>query len=206
MISSASKRIRGPAAEAEPPPGQLALDLFDGDGQPGGKALDDHDQGSAVGLPGGQEAQHDANLLPGRAQACPKPGSAHAPVEKGVGHGVAPHDRRRRPRRPGRAEGDPGLAPAPVTAMKMMPMTAPRRKPAKKPDEGLAEPEPSRGQADDPGQTDVTEAHALGDAKWTRKKPREGGRPGDGGLAERAPPVVDGRGHHEQRDDRAEVG
>ena len=35
----------------------------DGDRQTGRQALDDDDQGLAVGLAGGQEAEHGANLL-----------------------------------------------------------------------------------------------------------------------------------------------
>ena len=60
----------GPAAEAEPAPGQLGLDLLDGDRQPGGQALDDDDEGPAVGLAGGQEAEHGPNL-PGAGTADP---------------------------------------------------------------------------------------------------------------------------------------
>ena len=47
---------------AEPAPGQFVGDVGGLDGQPGGQALDDDDEGSAVGLSGGQEAQHTATL------------------------------------------------------------------------------------------------------------------------------------------------
>ncbi len=47
-----------PAPEAQPPAGQLGLDLLDRDRQARGQALDDHDQGLAVGLARGEEAQH----------------------------------------------------------------------------------------------------------------------------------------------------
>ena len=59
------------AAVAEPAAGQLGLDVVDGDGQAGGQALDDHDEGRAVGLAGGQEAQHAANLPAGPVTAEP---------------------------------------------------------------------------------------------------------------------------------------
>ncbi len=45
-------------AEPEAPAGQLGLDLLDRDRQAGGQALDDDDQALAVGLAGGEEAQH----------------------------------------------------------------------------------------------------------------------------------------------------
>ena len=48
----------GPAAVAEAAAGQLGADVFDRDRQPGGQALDDDDERLAVGLAGGQEAQH----------------------------------------------------------------------------------------------------------------------------------------------------
>ena len=45
VISSASKRIRGPTPVAEPAPGQLVGDVGGLDRQPGGQALDDDDEG-----------------------------------------------------------------------------------------------------------------------------------------------------------------
>src|SRR5205807_1784586 len=44
--------------EPQPPPRQLTLQLLDGDGQPRREALDDHDEGPAMGFTGGEEAQH----------------------------------------------------------------------------------------------------------------------------------------------------
>ena len=52
----------GPAAEPQPPAGQLGLDLLHGDGQPGGQAFEDDDETLPVGLAGGEEAQHDRIL------------------------------------------------------------------------------------------------------------------------------------------------
>ena len=46
------------AAVAEAAAGQLGADVFDRDLHPGGQALDDDDERLAVGLTGGQEAQH----------------------------------------------------------------------------------------------------------------------------------------------------
>ena len=68
VSSSCSKRIRGPRPIAEPAAGQFDADLLDGDGQAGGQALDDDDQGLAVGLAGGEEAQHGP-MLPGGCRA-----------------------------------------------------------------------------------------------------------------------------------------
>ena len=53
----------GPTAVAEPAPRQLVLDVLH-DGQPGGQALDDHDEGLAVGLAGGQVAEHPPRYGP----------------------------------------------------------------------------------------------------------------------------------------------
>ena len=47
----------GAAAEAEPAAGELVADLLDGDGQARGETLDDHRQGGAVRLTGGQVTQ-----------------------------------------------------------------------------------------------------------------------------------------------------
>ena len=47
-----------PAAEAEPAPGQLALDVLDGDGQAGRQTFDDDHEPLAVGLSRSQEPQH----------------------------------------------------------------------------------------------------------------------------------------------------
>ena len=43
---------------AETSPRELSLDLFDRHGESGGEALDDHHQGTPVGLAGCQIAQH----------------------------------------------------------------------------------------------------------------------------------------------------
>ena len=60
VTSSCSKRIRGPAAVAEPAAGQLGLDVLDRDRQPRGQALDDDDEGRARGTRrrSGSGAQH----------------------------------------------------------------------------------------------------------------------------------------------------
>ena len=55
----------GTAAVAEAAAGQLALDLLDRDGQAGGQALDDDDEGLAVGFAGGEEAEHPG-MVPAR--------------------------------------------------------------------------------------------------------------------------------------------
>ncbi len=47
-------------AEPEAAPGQLGLDLLGRDRKPAGQALDHHDEALAMGLAGGQEAQHGA--------------------------------------------------------------------------------------------------------------------------------------------------
>jgi len=52
-------------AVPQTPPGQLALDLLDGDVEAGGEALDDDDEGFAVGFAGGEESEHGANLRRG---------------------------------------------------------------------------------------------------------------------------------------------
>ena len=54
------------AAVAEPAAGELTGDVRRLDGQPGRQPLDDHDEGTAVGLAGGEEAQHVATLPEGR--------------------------------------------------------------------------------------------------------------------------------------------
>src|SRR5581483_552750 len=61
-------------AEAQPAPGQLGLDVLDRQGQTRGQALDDHDQGLAVRLTGGQEPKHPPIVLapPNRSEACPR--------------------------------------------------------------------------------------------------------------------------------------
>ena len=64
-----------PAAEPEAAAGQLGLHLLDGDGQAGGQALEDDDQALAVGLAGGEEAQHGPNPT-GRPRARRGPGGA----------------------------------------------------------------------------------------------------------------------------------
>ena len=46
------------APVAEATSGQLGLHVLSGDGEPGGEALDDHDERLAVRLAGGQEAKH----------------------------------------------------------------------------------------------------------------------------------------------------
>ena len=64
VISSASNRMRGPRPKprrrrASSPAISSAVI-----GRPAGKPFDDHDEGLAVGLSGGQEPEHAANLLP----------------------------------------------------------------------------------------------------------------------------------------------
>ena len=63
------------APVAQAAPGQLGGDVGRLDGQPGGQAFDDHDQGFAMGLAGGQEAQHVATL----PDAC---GTTGAPITR----------------------------------------------------------------------------------------------------------------------------
>ncbi len=60
--------LTGTATEAETAAGQLALDVLDGDGQPGGQSFEDDDEPLAVGLPRRQEPQHrrNANARPTR--------------------------------------------------------------------------------------------------------------------------------------------
>ncbi len=57
----------GAAPEAEPAPGQLGGDVVDRDGQSGGEPLDDHGERGAVGLAGGQVAQHRSSVPAGIA-------------------------------------------------------------------------------------------------------------------------------------------
>ena len=52
----------GAAAEPEAAAGELVADLLDGDGQARGQALDHHRERGAVGLTGGQVAQHPDDL------------------------------------------------------------------------------------------------------------------------------------------------
>ena len=66
----------GTAPVAEPAAGQLVGDVGGLDGQPGGQALDDHDQGATMGLSGGQKAQHTATLPDGHR----RPGASEARV------------------------------------------------------------------------------------------------------------------------------
>jgi hypothetical protein len=63
----------GAAAVAEATAGQLVGDGLDRDGKQGRETLDDDDQGLAVGLPGGEVAQHTA-----RVPADPPPTLAEA--------------------------------------------------------------------------------------------------------------------------------
>ena len=61
LEAHAGARGRSPGAGGPARP----LDVLDGHRQPGGQALEDHHEGLAVGLAGGQEAQHRPNLLAG---------------------------------------------------------------------------------------------------------------------------------------------
>ncbi len=63
VTSSCSKRMPRTAAVAQSTTGQLSPDVLDGDRESGGQALEHDHQGLAVGLPGGQEAQHRLRLL-----------------------------------------------------------------------------------------------------------------------------------------------
>ena len=98
VTSSCSKRIRGSPPVAEAPPGQLGLDVLDGEGQPGGQALDDDEQGLAVALAGGQEAQHAAHRRPAMAAARRRPMDASRPVEIEAAGWGGPTGRPGRPR------------------------------------------------------------------------------------------------------------
>ena len=84
----------GAAAEPEAAAGELVADLLDGDGQARGQTLDHHREGGAVGLTGGQVTQHADDLM--------QSGSAGW---EGDGPGY------RRPLRPLRSFGGPGLEP-----------------------------------------------------------------------------------------------
>ena len=53
-----------PAAVAEAPAGELGGDVLDRHGQARGQSLDDHAEGLAVRLAGGQVAQHGASGAP----------------------------------------------------------------------------------------------------------------------------------------------
>ena len=58
VSSSASKRIRGPRPIAQAAPGQLGCDVFLGNGETGGQALDDNDETFSMRLTGSQEPEH----------------------------------------------------------------------------------------------------------------------------------------------------
>ena len=81
VSSSSSKRWRGPAPVAEAPPGQLALDVLDGDGQPRRQSLDDHHERLAVGLARREVPQHRRGTLTVRDHEPEGTGSApHGPA------------------------------------------------------------------------------------------------------------------------------
>ena len=67
--------------------GELGLDVFDRHLQAGGEPLDDHDQPLAVGLTGGEEAQHRRHATPRRRMSSASPaarmtsGSGRRPVQ-----------------------------------------------------------------------------------------------------------------------------
>ena len=67
----------GAPAEPEAAPGQLGLDLLDRHRQAGRQALDDHDEGLAVGLAGGEVPEHGPNL----------PSGHHRPGARGASPG-----------------------------------------------------------------------------------------------------------------------
>jgi len=54
--------LTGTSPEAEPATGELARDLVRADRQTGGKALDNGDEPTSMGLSSGQEAQHALSL------------------------------------------------------------------------------------------------------------------------------------------------
>jgi hypothetical protein len=56
----------GAAAVAQPPAGQLLLDVGHGHRQAGGQPLDDHHQPAAMGLTRGQEPKHGMTIPFGR--------------------------------------------------------------------------------------------------------------------------------------------
>ena len=62
LTSSASKRIRGPRPKPSRRRAELALDVLGRHRQAGRQPFHDDDQGAAVGLPGGQEAQHPRQI------------------------------------------------------------------------------------------------------------------------------------------------
>ena len=77
------------------------------------------------------------------------------------------------PRRPGRdRRGSWSCARHPSPTMAPTPTNAPSTKAAKKADEGVAEPQPSGGEADHPGQPHVAEAHPPRDRQVDEKEAR----------------------------------
>ena len=79
--------LAGPTAVAEPPAGHLRLDLLDGDLHAGRQALDDRDQGLAMGFAGGQEAEHPSEVT-GRNRSrrrSPAGSPVRTPSEFGLG-------------------------------------------------------------------------------------------------------------------------
>ena len=75
-----------PAAVAEPPASHLGLDLLDRDRQPGGQALDDHDESLAVRFAGGEVTQASAQGYWPR-DANSRSAAAHITVASGVDAG-----------------------------------------------------------------------------------------------------------------------
>ena len=75
--SSFSKRMRGPAAVAEPPARELVGDVVDQDRETGGQALDGDHQRRSVGLARRQEPQHGASWGGGALAAPPSRRSDH---------------------------------------------------------------------------------------------------------------------------------
>ena len=93
VTASCSKRIRGPRPNPRRRRASSADDVVDGDGEPGGQALDDDDEGTTVRLAGGEEPKHGQRVygttrdqpesLPGatagqRASARQRPSRTHA--------------------------------------------------------------------------------------------------------------------------------
>jgi hypothetical protein len=79
VSSSCSKRCAAPA-RSRGGGGPARLDLLDGDLEPGGQALDDDDEGLAVRLAGGEEAQHPGEATGGARPVRPRPPAHHGGI------------------------------------------------------------------------------------------------------------------------------
>ena len=150
-------------AEAEPAPGQLDRDVVDQDREPGGEALDDHGERGAVGLTGGQVAQHsytigraDRERAPGSGASAYRrvprvPGAIGPPV--GSGESALQASRRAWPKRiavivPAARygpEGDVVLAGLEAQGDERHPDHGAVEEAEEQPEEDVAPPEPARG-------------------------------------------------------------